>query len=106
MKLFIDSRDNLKTIIKIDGESFVIRYNSPRDQDVLGSVKRALDEKKLKWEAIDEIGVATGKGSFTGIRVGMAVGQALGFELGIKVNSQEVLEQGEVDYGAEPNIIL
>ena len=106
MKLQIDSRDNLRTIVSIDSKVFVVKYSSPREQDVLGSVKNALSEEGIELKEISEIEVAQGKGSFTGIRVGMAVGRALGYALGVKLNGKTVLENEKVVYGSEPNISL
>ncbi len=57
-------------------------------QVLLALIKQVLAEKKLKIEDLEEIKVATGPGSFTGLRVGVAVANALGYSLGIPVNGK------------------
>jgi tRNA threonylcarbamoyladenosine biosynthesis protein TsaB len=48
-----------------------------------------LSEADLKKSDLNEIKVATGPGSYTGLRVGVAVANALAFALGIPVNGKE-----------------
>ena len=43
----------------------------------------ALDEAGVSWRALSRIGVCTGPGSFTGIRVGIAAARGLALGLGI-----------------------
>lgn len=102
MKLYIDSSDNSKTIIKIDDKEFVKQNSSPRDQDVFGFLKSCLESEGLTPQDITEISVNQGPGSFTGTRVGVTIANALGFSLGISVNGKK--PPVEVIYSAPPSI--
>ncbi len=45
MKLYLDSTDNKKVVIRLDGEEFVNQYDSPREQDVLLFLNGLLEKK-------------------------------------------------------------
>ena len=45
MKLYLDSTDNKKVIIRLDGEEFVREYTSPREQDVLFFLNGLLEKQ-------------------------------------------------------------
>lgn len=97
MKLFIDSADNLKTIIKLDNAEIIEKYQSPRQQRVLEVIEKVLKKKKAKLEDISEIEVNLGPGSFTGLRVGCTIANTLGWVLKVPVNG------GKAGQLAEPN---
>ncbi|MBI3954634.1 hypothetical protein HY333_01175 [Candidatus Collierbacteria bacterium] len=88
MKLFLDTTDNLRTLIKLDGEEFIKTHASPHQQDVLGYLSQILKKKLKDFKDISSIEVNPGPGSFTGTRVGVAIANALAFALDIKVNGQ------------------
>jgi|SRR3989344_7603985 len=102
MKLYLDSTDNKKVILRLAGEEFVNEYDSPRDQDVLFFLNTLLEKKSKSLNDVSEIEVNPGPGSFTGSRVGVAIANALAFALKIKVNGQNppILPV----YSAPPNI--
>src|SRR3990167_1993795 len=102
MKLYFDSTDNKKVIIRLDGEEFVREYTSPREQDVLFFLNGLLENQGKSLDDVSEIEVTPGPGSFTGSRVGVAIANALAFALGIKVNGKTppILPV----YSAPPNI--
>ena len=104
MRLYLDSTDNKKVIIRLDAEEFINEYDSPREQDVLFFLNGLLEKKNLSLDDLSEIEVNPGPGSFTGSRVGVAIANALAFALKIKVNGQEppILPV----YAAPPNINL
>ena len=104
MKLYIDSSNNLKTIIKLDGREYVTEYESPRDQNVLGAIQDVLDAEKKDFVDLSEIEVFTGPGSFTGLRVGISIANALSFSLNIPINGQESGTTILPKYGKKPNI--
>lgn len=88
MKLFLDSTNNKKVIIRFDGEEFVNEYASPREQDVLSFLIKTLKLQRVSLKDVTEIGVNPGPGSFTGSRVGVTIANALAFALRLKVNGQ------------------
>ena len=102
MKLYLDSTDNKKVILRLAGEEFVNEYDSPRDQDVLFFLNTLLEKKSKSLNDVSEIEVNPGPGSFTGSRVGVAIANALAFALKIKVNGKTppILPV----YSAPPNI--
>ncbi len=102
MKLYLDSTDNKKVVIRLDGEEFVNQYDSPREQDVLGFLMKTLRLQGHTLQDISAINVNPGPGSFTGSRVGVAIANALAFALKIKVNGKTppILPI----YSAPPNI--
>ena len=86
MRIYIDSTDNTKAIIRIDDKEFTRNVESPRDQDVLGFLLHCLDQENVRPDDIDEVEVNPGPGSFTGTRVGVAIANMLSYALDIKVN--------------------
>lgn len=104
MKLRIDSTDNLKTIVQVGEASFEANYEQPREQNVLGAVVKALEEAGIKIQDITEVEVATGPGSFTGIRVGVSIAQAIAFALQINVNGISPLDKLDINYGKPASI--
>jgi tRNA A37 threonylcarbamoyladenosine modification protein TsaB len=86
MRIYIDSTDNTKAVIRIDDKEFTRLVESPRDQDVFGFLVHCLEQENVKAEDIDEVEVNPGPGSFTGTRVGVAIANMLSYALDIKVN--------------------
>jgi len=91
LRLSIDTTDNLKTVVKLGGKTVVKNYQDPREQELLGLIKKVLEETNTGLNQIKKIRVKTGPGSFTGIRVGVAVANALAWVLKIKVNGQTMV---------------
>lgn len=104
MKLYIDSSNNLKTIIKLNDREYVTEYQSPRDQNVLGAIQDVLEQEKKDFVDISKVEVFTGPGSFTGLRVGISIANALSFSLQIPINDQPPGTTIKPYYGKEPNI--
>lgn len=102
MRIYIDSTDNTKTLLRINDKEFTRNVESPRDQDVLGFLVHCLQEQNIKPEDIDDIEVNPGPGSFTGTRVGVAIANALGFGLDVKVNGS--MTPVEPIYSSPPSI--
>lgn len=102
MKLYLDSTDNKKVIIRLDDQEFVNEYDSPRDQDVLLFLNGLLELRGVSLQDVSEIEVNPGPGPFTGSRVGVAIANAIAYALKIKVNGQTppILPV----YSAPPNI--
>lgn len=104
MKIYIDSTDNARTIIRIDSHEYIRTNNSPRDQDVFGFLQNCLKQEGKNTAEITEIQVNPGPGSFTGTRIGVTIANALGFALGLKVNNMDV--PIKTIYSQEPSITL
>jgi len=102
MRIYIDSADNTKAVIRIDDREYTRNVESPRDQDVLGFLLDCLKKENIKPEDIDSIEVNSGPGSFTGTRVGVAIANALGYSLDVKVNGSYT--PVEPIYSAPPSI--
>lgn len=62
-----------------------------KSQMVLPMIEEILIDHKRKITDITAITVATGPGSFTGLRVGATVANALGYLLGVLVNGKKDL---------------
>jgi len=102
MRIYIDSTDNTKAIVRINNTEYIKNVESPRNQDVLGFLLTCLEKENIKPEDIDSIEVNPGPGSFTGTRVGVAIANALGYGLEIKVNGS--FTPVEPIYSSPPSI--
>lgn len=95
MKLFIDTSaiNTAKIALEIDGKRFKKTSESRvmKSQMVLPLIEELLKERNLTFRDITEISVATGLGSFTGLRVGATVANALGYLLDVPVNGKKTL---------------
>ncbi len=102
MKLYLDSTNNRKVIVRLDGEEFTTEYATPQEQDILFFLHESLSQKGKTLDDLTEIEVNPGPGSFTGSRVGVTIANALALALKLKVNGQKppVLPV----YSAPPNI--
>lgn len=92
MKLSVDTSDNQKTIVGLDGERLEKITGPDKSQQVLSLIDQILKKNKKSLRDITEIEVETGPGSFTGLRIGVAVANALGWSLKIPVNGKKVFE--------------
>lgn len=104
MKLYLDSTNNRKVIIRLDSEEFENHYDTPQEQDILSFLNKLLKKRGKSVSDISEIEVNPGPGSFTGSRVGVTIGNALAFALKVEINGKKppVLPV----YGSPPNINL
>lgn len=102
MKVYIDSTDNTKTIIRINDREYTRNVSTPREQDVFGFLLQCLEKENIRQEDIDELEVNPGPGSFTGTRVGVSIGNALSFGLDIKINGS--FTPVEPIYSSPPSI--
>lgn len=102
MRLYIDSTDNLKTIVKLDDMVLTREYEKPQEQNILKAIRELLEHEEVELKDIEEIVVNPGPGSFTGSRLGVAIANALAWGLGITVNGQK--PPIEPIYGSEPHI--
>lgn len=101
MKLFIDTSSNEKIVLKVNEQTFESEARRAKSQRLLPFITETLSLFNSEISDITEIEVATGPGSFTGIRVGVAVAQTLGWVLNVPVNGH-LMEKGkfiEINYG-------
>ncbi len=98
MKLYIDTRDNSKTIVGFDKTRLEKPTGPDKSQQVLGLINQILNKNKKTLKDLTAIEVETGPGSFTGLRVGISVANALGWVLKIPVNGKKVGELVEPKY--------
>ncbi len=98
MKLYIDTRDNSKTIVGLDDKRIEKPTGPDKSQQVLGLINQILKRNKKTLKDLTEIEVETGPGSFTGLRVGISVANALGWALKIPVNGKKTGELVEPKY--------
>lgn len=93
--LFIDTSavNTAKIAVEIDGKRYEKTSESKivKSQMVLPMIEKILAQHKLKLTDITAITIATGPGSFTGLRVGATVANALGYILDITVNGKKAL---------------
>ena len=86
MQLEIDTTDNRKTKVSLDGKKLVKQYESPSKQDVVAVIDELLKKQNKSLADVTAIKVNTGPGAFTSLRVGVAIANALGYALKVPVN--------------------
>lgn len=93
--VYIDTSaiNTARVALELDGKKYEKIQESRvlKSQTVLPLIETLLRERNLTFADITEIQVATGPGSFTGLRVGATVANALGYLLGIPVNGKRAL---------------
>ena len=100
MTLYINTSSNEKVVIGLDSERFERIPEDKHAQAVLPFILETLESQDKTIQDISEIEVATGPGSYTGLRVGVSVAQTLGWALKIPVNGI-LISQGkfiEIEY--------
>lgn len=82
-----------KAAVEIDGKRFEKTSKSRimKSQMILPLIESLLTQHNVSLSDISEIKVATGPGSFTGLRVGATVANAFGYLLDIRVNGKKAL---------------
>lgn len=90
--LYIDTRDNTKTIVGLDGDLVEKPSGPDKSQQVLSLINQIIKKKNIMIKEITETEVEIGPGSFTGLKVGAAVANALGWVLQIPVNGKKSVE--------------
>lgn len=88
MKLFINTSNQEIITIGINGTFFETESRKDKSQRLLPFIIEQLEKQGASLTDISEIELATGPGSFTGIRVGAAVANTLAWQLGILVNGK------------------
>ena len=89
MKLYIDTTSREKITVGIDNEMYETRTKEKSSQRLLPFIDEVVRKSGKDMKDITEIKIATGPGSFTGLRVGVSVGNTLGWVLKIPVNGKK-----------------
>ena len=89
MKLFIDTSDNKKIVVKLDKHRLVRIIEIGETQKLVGLINQIIKRAAGSINRINEIEVNLGPGSFTGLRVGVSVANTLGWLLKIPVNGKK-----------------
>lgn len=94
MVLCINTKDQkLIEVVLLEENKKVDRlsdHNEFGSQVLLPLITQILEKNGVEFKYLTAIEVATGPGSFTGLRVGVSVANALGFGLGIPVNGKKM----------------
>lgn len=94
MFLYINTEDAelIEVTLKKEGKTILSLTDKNKfgSQVLLPLIQRLLKEAKVDFKDLKGVEVATGPGSFTGIKVGASVANALGFSLGIPVNGKKI----------------
>ena len=97
-KLYIDTRDNKRIVVRINKEDKQYSKESPafksQAQALLPLIEHVHKDAGIKSSEIEEIEVETGPGSYTGLKVGVAVANAFSFANSVKVNGKPI---GEIE---------
>lgn len=97
MRLYIDTSDRETITVGIGDKRFKTEAKENASQKLLGFIEEVLKKEGQNIKDISEIEVATGPGSFTGLRVGVSVANAIGWALGIPVNGKDLRKGETVD---------
>jgi tRNA threonylcarbamoyladenosine biosynthesis protein TsaB len=87
--LALDTSNNTSSVAISEGAN-IISYTedlrpSMQAESIINMIDSVLNASRLSYNEIDYLGVTTGPGSFTGIRIGLAT--AKGIALGTKINT-------------------
>jgi len=100
MRLYLDTADRNKKIIKIfKGSKVIGKVSGIEDEFIL--IKKILKNSNVSIDDISRIDVNKGPGSFTGLKIGVSIANSFNYSKG-KIKSWGDLIFPE--YGAEPNI--
>lgn len=97
MNLFIDTSSRDKIILKLDEKLYVKDVGDTRSQMLLPFLDEVLKKEKKTIHDIKKLEVATGPGSFTGIRVGVSAAQTLAYLLNVPLNDRSITEVGHLE---------
>ena len=94
MILTIDTTDRELITVSLSEGGKVVKKMEDRNQfgsqALLPLIEKLLSDQGIGFSELEGVEVATGPGSFTGIRVGASVANALGYSLGIPVNGKRL----------------
>ncbi|OGG14707.1 tRNA (adenosine(37)-N6)-threonylcarbamoyltransferase complex dimerization subunit type 1 TsaB [Candidatus Gottesmanbacteria bacterium RIFCSPHIGHO2_01_FULL_46_14] len=92
--LSIDTSDRMKSVITLDVEGRIekLTVETPLRSGtaVLSGIESLLAKNSLKMGDITDIRVATGPGSYTGLRVGASIANTFSWLLKVPVNDEPI----------------
>jgi tRNA threonylcarbamoyladenosine biosynthesis protein TsaB len=94
MKLYIDTSNIQKAIVRFDEIAFETESKKDKSQTLLLFIETELESRHLSFSDITEIEIHPGPGSFTGLRVGLSIAQTLAWILHIPLNGRRI-DKGE-----------
>lgn len=93
--LAINTTNNLSEVCyKNESKTITKKIDSPYSENIMKTIQSVLDEANVELSRINAIGIVTGPGSFTGIRIGMATVKGMCFGANIpcvSINSFELI---------------
>lgn len=89
--------NKIKVVLNVGKKEYIQESEQKfGSQALLGLITDLIKQARIEYKDLTEIKVATGPGSYTGLRVGVAVANALGYSLGIMINGKKI--ESEVVY--------
>lgn len=94
------SSQSVSVGLQKDGHAAFLTQESTawKSQAVLPLIEKILKQHSITFADLDNIEVALGPGSFTGLRVGVAIANTLGTQLQIPINNNPVGQTVEPVY--------
>src|SRR5574344_1569204 len=102
----INTTNNLAEITVKSDAVFSEQIKSSFSEHIMASIESVLEKSKISLSNLDAIGVVTGPGSFTGIRIGMAVAKGLACGTKIPLVSCNSFEQISYNINEQNFIVL
>jgi len=100
--LSIDTCQSTETIVRLKIDDRVVEKKSDQMRNtaqlIIPMLEGLLQDQSLKQSDITEIEVATGPGSFTGVRVGVAIATTLSWILHIPINGRSSGTTPQITY--------
>lgn len=94
MVLYINTQDikRVEVSLKSDGKvtNSLAGHNEFGSQILLPLIEKLLKKNNLEFKDLTGVEVATGPGSYTGLKVGVSVANALGYALKIPINGKNI----------------
>ena len=98
----IDTSNRIRSVIELRANEKIyqeiIESDKPHSERILASIEKVCSKAGINPLSINEINVATGPGSYTGLRVGVAIANTLAFGAQAVVNGKKIGTLAEPRY--------